>query len=188
MTGSDGAYSPSHAVRAAEISDGLSNTLGLSEVKGYTTRVAGTPNTTVYPTPPPVPSSPADIAALPLGTFDPTKMTHVEWVDGKVHETGFTTVFAPNTNVKYTSGGNDYDVDYIAATEPNLGDTYAAVTSRSFHPNGVNVLLMDGSVRFINSTIAIAPWCASAPAPAVKQSAIIERCTRNPTGRSPRPS
>jgi prepilin-type N-terminal cleavage/methylation domain-containing protein len=160
MTWSDGAFSPSHNMRVSEITDGLSNTIGLSEVKSYTTRVLGASNATVYPTPPPVPNSPVDIAALPLGTFDPTKMTHVEWVDGKVHETGFTTVFTPNTKVRYTSGGSDYDVDYVAATEPNIGDTYAAVTSRSFHPNCVCVMLLDGSVRIINNTISLATWRA----------------------------
>ena len=72
------------------------------------------------------------------GTFNPTSFTHVEWVDGKVHETGFTAVFAPNTHVTYSTGGVDYDVDVVLGTETNVGDTYAAVTSRSYHDGGVN--------------------------------------------------
>jgi len=76
------------------------------------------------------------VASFPLGTFNPSSYTHVEWVDGKVHETGFTTVFAPNTRVTYSSGGTDYDVDLVLATESSVGDTYAAVTARSFHPGG----------------------------------------------------
>ena len=48
----------------------------------------------------------------------------------------------------------------MSAREPNLGDTYAVITSRSYHPHGVNVLLMDGSVRFVNSTIPLLTWRA----------------------------
>ena len=39
--------------------------------------------------------------------------------------------------------------------------TYAAVTSRSYHPGGVNSGMMDGSVRFISDSIALLPWRAS---------------------------
>src|SRR5207245_2353589 len=88
------------------------------------------------------------------------KQTHVEWVDGKVHETGFTTAFAPNTIVAYRSGGVTYDVDFISATEANPGDTLAAVTARSFHSGGVNAVLMDGSVRFFSNTISLTTWRA----------------------------
>jgi prepilin-type processing-associated H-X9-DG protein len=64
--------------------------------------------------------------------------------------------------VTYSSGGTTYDVDFVTATEANVGDTYAAVTSRSYHPGGVNVLLMDGSVRFIGNGIRPDVWRALA--------------------------
>jgi prepilin-type N-terminal cleavage/methylation domain-containing protein len=164
----DGAFGPNQRCRPADFRDGLSNTLALAEVKSYTPRLSGTPTTVTFAVPPPPPSTPTAVTASPsfglagvsLATFDPTKFTHVEWVDGKVHETGFTTAFPPNTVVAYPSGGASYDVDFVSATETNPGDTYAAVTSRSYHAGGVTVLLMDGSVRFVTDGIALATWRA----------------------------
>jgi prepilin-type N-terminal cleavage/methylation domain-containing protein/prepilin-type processing-associated H-X9-DG protein len=159
MRTGDGAFGPNRTGRPGDFTDGLSNTLGMAEVKAFTNRLAGASNATVYPTPPAPPADPAAATAYG-GTFNPASYTHVEWVDGKVHETGFTTVFPPNTKVTYTSGGVVYDVDVVLATESAAGDTYAAVTSRSFHTGGVNVLLMDGSVRFVSNGVSVATWRA----------------------------
>ncbi len=155
----DGAFSPSRGYSLTSFSDGTSNTLALAEVKGYTPRLVGAVNTSTYASLAP-PSSPAEITTYSLAPFDPARQTHVEWVDGKVHETGFTTVFPPNTLVGYSSSGTTYDVDLVTATESNLGDTYAAVTSRSYHSGGVNVVLMDGSVRFVSNSISQPTWRA----------------------------
>jgi prepilin-type N-terminal cleavage/methylation domain-containing protein/prepilin-type processing-associated H-X9-DG protein len=151
MTVGDGAFAPTRGFNSADFTDGMSNTVGVAEVKGYTVRVAGAGS------PGAVPSQPSDLGAPAV---DPTKNTHVEWVDGKIHESGFTTTFAPNTAVLMTSGGTNFDVDFVSATETTVGDTCAAVTSRSYHPQGVNVLLMDGSVRFVRSSIALPTWRA----------------------------
>jgi prepilin-type N-terminal cleavage/methylation domain-containing protein len=167
IQGGDGAFAITRGFAPAHFADGMSNTLGLAEVKAYTAKVTVTPNTVTYSSPPPPPSSPDGVAATPpygmagLSTsFDPTRFTHAEWVDGKVHETGFTTTFPPNTLVPYPSGGTVYDVDFISATESSLGDTCAAVTSRSFHTGGVNVVLMDGSVRFVSNSVSLGTWRA----------------------------
>ena len=153
----DGAFCPNKGLRPADFTDGLSRTLACAEVKAFTNRVSGSPNTTTFTTPP---DPPASISTLSLATFNPTSYTHVEWVDGKVHETGFTTVFTPNSLVAYSDNGTLYDVDVVLATESNLGDTYAAVTSRSYHPGGVNAMMMDGSVTFIQEAIELAVWRA----------------------------
>jgi prepilin-type N-terminal cleavage/methylation domain-containing protein/prepilin-type processing-associated H-X9-DG protein len=158
---SDGAFGPNRMNRPADFTDGMSNTLAIAEVKAFTNRLAASTNTTIYSTPPAIPTLPADALAYGNGTFNPASFTHVEWVDGKVHETGFTTVFTPNTRVLYPAAdGTKYDVDVVLATESNLGDTYAIVTSRSYHPGGVNTLLMDGSVRFLRDTITPQTWRA----------------------------
>jgi prepilin-type N-terminal cleavage/methylation domain-containing protein/prepilin-type processing-associated H-X9-DG protein len=156
----DGAFGPNRGYRPADISDGLSNTLAAAEVKAFTNRVAGASNTITFPGGLLAPASPAGLSSFSLATLNPSAFTHVEWVDGKVHETGFTTVFAPNTKVTLTAAGSAYDVDLVLATEPSLGDTYAAVTARSYHSGGVNALMLDGSVRFVSDTIPVATWRA----------------------------
>src|SRR5206468_7885589 len=74
---------------------------------------------------PPLPTLFPYTDALPIsvvaygGTFGTTG--HTEWVDGKIHETGFTTTLAPNTNVSYSDGASTYDVDFISKTESSAG-------------------------------------------------------------------
>ncbi len=155
----DGAFVINRAMRPADFGDGLSNTVGVAEGKAYQpnvwdTRVPATLG--VLP-----PSTPADLAEyLTGGTFDSNG--HTEWVEGDVHETGFTTTFTPNKKVSHVSGGVAYDIDYMSMRdgESITLPTYAAVTSRSYHPGGVNALMMDGSVRFIKESIELATWRA----------------------------
>jgi prepilin-type N-terminal cleavage/methylation domain-containing protein/prepilin-type processing-associated H-X9-DG protein len=45
-------------------------------------------------------------------------------------------------------------------TKKTGGPTFAAITARSYHPGGVNVLLGDGSVKVIKSTIDGMVWRA----------------------------
>lgn len=164
MVGGDGAFTPNRGFTALDFPDGMSNTLAVAEVKGYTPRMTGGSTSATFPTPLPPPDGTNTIP--PFGTnlsaaaFDPARQTHVEWVDGKVHETGFTTVFPPNTKVAYMNNGTPYDVDFVSATESNLGDTYAAVTARSYHAGVVNALLMDGSVRSVRDGLAVGVWRA----------------------------
>ncbi len=88
-----------------------------------------------------MPSSPAEVTAHG-GKLRTTG--HTEWTDGRVHQTGFTTVFPPNTRVPYAGGGDTYDVDFNSSREGQfLRVTYAAVTARSYHPGVVNALLTE---------------------------------------------
>ncbi len=160
MMGGDGAFSSNRGFRSSDFTDGMSNTIGVSEVKAYTSRIAGV---TAMTTPPVAPGAGPDQSStfgVGTATFS-LDNCHKEWVDGKVHETGFTTAFTPNTKVLHTNASTVYDVNYVSASETSIaGDTYAAVTSRSFHTGCVNSLLMDGSVRTINNTISLTTWRA----------------------------
>jgi prepilin-type N-terminal cleavage/methylation domain-containing protein len=158
LTG-DGAFQVGRRGRVADFADGTSNTIGMAEVKAYQAFLSGSSTPAALNAPPP--NSPAEAVAYG-GSLKETG--HTEWVDFKVHETGFTAAFPPNSRVTYTSGGADYDVDFVSSPEgksPTI-PTYAAVTARSYHPAGVNALLMDGSVRFVRSSMAPASWRALA--------------------------
>ena len=155
-----GAFAVNRPGRVGDIADGLSNTLGLAEVKAFTPywRDGGTPAAGGAA----VPNSPAELAAhFAAGEFK-ADSGHTEWVDARAHQTGFTTTFPPNTVVPYTAGGVTYDVDFNSMREGRSAalPTYAAVTSRSHHPAGVNALRMDGSVYFQRNGVPAAVWRA----------------------------
>jgi prepilin-type N-terminal cleavage/methylation domain-containing protein len=144
---SDGAFVINAKISDKAFSDGMSKTLAFSEVKAYQAKLANSGNPAVLGSP--IPATPAEVAAYG-GKFGATG--HTEWVDGKVHETCFTATLAPNTSVPYTHESVTYDIDFISNGEsPASGalPTYAAVTSRSYHPGVVQSAMMDGSVRSI---------------------------------------
>jgi prepilin-type processing-associated H-X9-DG protein len=62
------------------------------------------------------------------------------------------------------SGGVTLDIDLLTQVEGSHATkpTYSAVTSRSYHSGGaVNVALMDGSVRTVSRSVALAAWRAA---------------------------
>jgi len=160
----NGAFHPNRAFRSAEIADGLSNTLGAAEVKAYQPNLWDTGNPSVYSAgmPAPPPASTADASAyLSSGTFDSNG--HTEWIEGDVHESGFTTTFPPNAKISYVNSGITYDIDFTSMRdgESTTAPTYAAVTARSYHPGMVNALMLDGSVRSTSNQIDRGVWRAA---------------------------
>ena len=83
---------------------------------------------------------------------------HTHWSNGNSFYDGFTTALPPNT--RSPAGPLGLDSDMTSEDEDDGGPTYAAVTSRSYHPGVVNTLFGDGSVRTIKSTIDYQTWRA----------------------------
>lgn len=155
----NGSFAPNRAFRAADIADGLSNTLCAAEVKAYQANLWDTMQPTGLGVQ--TPSQPDGLTAyFGGGTLD--ENGHTEWVEGDVRETGFTTTFTPNKVVPFDSAGTIHDIDFTSMRdgESITLPTYAAITSRSYHSGSVNVLLMDGSVRGVGSNIDLGVWRA----------------------------
>lgn len=154
--GGSGVFYPNGRIGMASLTDGTSHTLAFAEVKAWTPylRDGGNPSANNVPTP----SLPSAVVALG-GSFK-TNSGHTEWVDARVHQTGFTTTFAPNTLVAFQSDGEVFDVDFNSSREGKSlsAITYAAVTARSRHTGGVQVGLADGSVHFVSESIDLQTW------------------------------
>lgn len=163
--GGDGLFYPNSNLRLAKVTDGTSKTLLASEVKAWTPyRRNGGPSSTD------IPATVEDVLAA-IGSAGQSKLNpatgHTEWPDGRVHHTGFTATMRPNTQVLYEDGGVSYDADYNSWQEGKSSGsdsppTYAAITSRSYHPGGVQAALTDGSVRMFQDSIDLAVWRAYA--------------------------
>jgi len=156
QTGS-GAFTLQRGQRLSDFTDGASNTIAAADVKAFQpyNRDGLNPSSASAP----VPQNPSAIANFP-GNLK-VDSGHTEWVDGRVHQTGFTTLWTPNTRCEFTSAGQTLDIDFNSSREgTGANPTYASVTSRSYHSGGVNVMFMDGSTRFISNGIDQATWRA----------------------------
>src|SRR5262245_5456685 len=140
--------------RPGDFTDGLSNTVGFAEVKAYGAYLLGG-SPTVTP-----PSTPAE--QLALGGALRTLSAHTGWTEGQTCHNGVTFALAPNTPVSFTDATGTYDVDYVSSRDGSsaTNPSYASMVSRSYHTGGVNVLLMDGSVRFQSNGISLVTWRA----------------------------
>jgi prepilin-type N-terminal cleavage/methylation domain-containing protein/prepilin-type processing-associated H-X9-DG protein len=160
----DGAFGPNSRIGFRSFLDGTSNTLMAAEVRarqhyGRNTPPDGGPAA-------PGPSLPDVIAKIPSGMSWCRPNGHTEWPDGRVHHQGLTTAAPPNGHVPIGDTANlcqaGQDINFTSrqegtsATEP----TFAIITSRSYHPGTVNVVLMDGSVRSVSENIDLATWRA----------------------------
>jgi prepilin-type N-terminal cleavage/methylation domain-containing protein/prepilin-type processing-associated H-X9-DG protein len=154
---SGGAFGPNRRNTLAGFIDGTSNTLGLSEVKAFTPRYH---DHVGMPSAPPANST--LVSTGYIGGSWSINSGHTEWVCGRAIHTGFTTTFVPNTKVLHIVSGVVHDIDVTSSREGrNQTDpTYGIITSRSYHGGLVNVVLMDGSVRSVTSSIELPTWQA----------------------------
>ncbi|HEX7448298.1 MAG TPA: DUF1559 domain-containing protein [Pirellulales bacterium] len=157
------AFGPNHCRRVAEFRDGTSQTLAASEVKTYQpTYICDNAQLANVNNPDRIPLPDADYLAVApeyLGGCRLYLLAHTEWSDGNCHASGFNTAWPPN---KITLGTptKDLDVDVQSTNEEDGGPTFGAITARSFHPTGVNTLMVDGSQRFISDRINGLVWRA----------------------------
>jgi prepilin-type N-terminal cleavage/methylation domain-containing protein/prepilin-type processing-associated H-X9-DG protein len=138
-------------VRPADVRDGLSNTATFSE----STIGSGAP-----PAKGTVPADPRLVVLEVAGGNDPTPSDcdgmngtwaanrGGQWINGHYGNTLYNHYYLPNPVGKWDCG--------------NASHNKALSTARSYHPGGVNLLLADGSVRFVNNSISLGTWRALA--------------------------
>lgn len=148
----------------ADFRDGASNTLLMSEVKNYQPYVRDcgplqnidNPNNVPPPTADPQTVAPEYLASGCAFFLN----AHSQWAEVTVHHIGFTTAWPPNMRTPGGPGNAYPDVDIDSRRERIGGPTFAAVTSRSYHPGGIQSLMGDGSVRFFSSSMNGLVWRA----------------------------
>jgi len=136
--------------KVGDISDGLSNTAAFSEsLVGNGVAITGTP------------TDPAIIRLAVLevtGGNDPTPADcdagngtwnakrSEQWINGHYGNTLYNHYYLPNQANKWDCGNGSHNKGLTAA--------------RIMHTNGVNLLLCDGSVRFVQNGVNLATWRA----------------------------
>lgn len=166
------AFTVNSATRLKYIADGLSKTMLLAEVKTFSNLIRDCQTgkfglsfiTDAVKVPAPD-ADPRQFAApnpYRVGCEVKLNSSHTQWFDGSVHHTGVTTAWTPNRPTARTVAGTPMDSDLTGRREQrgDRGPTFAAITARSYHEAGVHVLLGDGSVHFVGSSIDGSIWRA----------------------------
>jgi prepilin-type N-terminal cleavage/methylation domain-containing protein/prepilin-type processing-associated H-X9-DG protein len=169
------AFSVNAARSIAQFIDGTSNTILFSEIKAVQPTLKcqaalfpSIPSTAATSFPGPNDPPPAQY----LGGCPLKNKYHTRWSNAGVYHSGFTIAWPPNKKtltmvpagtvwdipVGAPGPGSLVDVDIYTYNENDGGPTYAAFTTRSYHPGGVNTLFADGSVHFLKSSIDGSTW------------------------------
>jgi prepilin-type N-terminal cleavage/methylation domain-containing protein/prepilin-type processing-associated H-X9-DG protein len=156
-------FAPNVCRKLAEITDGLSNTLLMSEVKTRQSQITecGWLLNMRYPDSVPGTDVPFDVrvGVVSASACSIVISGHSLWADGAADQTGFTAARGPNHPEQPDYAESEFS-DTMSVREYLGGPTFASVTSRSYHSGGVNALFGDGSVKFIASSINVALWRA----------------------------
>jgi prepilin-type N-terminal cleavage/methylation domain-containing protein/prepilin-type processing-associated H-X9-DG protein len=139
--------------KVGDIADGLSNTVAFSEsLIGNGTPVTGVPTNqqtirlVVFEVPGGNDPTPTACNGSGTGVWNPRRGE--QWINGHYGNTLYNHFYTPNQPGVWDCGNASHNKGLTAA--------------RSNHAGGVNVLLCDGSVRFVRDGIAPATWRALA--------------------------
>ncbi len=151
----DGVFRAAVKGTFAEITDGLSNTAAFSEStlgEGPTSAtgpIPGDPRTIYANVPPPL--TPQACAKANIWNFQLPR--GYLWASGEIRCSSYNHYYPPNPP--------EYDcVANLSTPGPEQFTAVGFRAARSNHPGGVNLLLVDGSVRFIANTIQPSVWTA----------------------------
>ena len=153
------AFYPNRARHHSEFIDGTSHTMMAAEVKAFQQFRRCSGQFTTVNNPDIIPSPDIDsMAAAPEYATCTLGNDHGAWVDANAHETSVTTAWPPNHYSGDNVGHADLDLESTLISQG--GPTYAAITARSYHENGVHALFADGHVRFVGNNIHGSIWRA----------------------------
>ena len=151
--GEDGAFAPFTSVGFAEIPDGLSHTVAFSEkIKGDGKddqfSVHGDFFYVGLPVTEPASGEFADLCNWSgSGVPNHFSLGGATWLIAGTEYTWYNHRLGPNSQL-------------VDCAVPNTYPAAGAFGARSFHSGGVNVLLLDGSVRFVGDSIDLSTWRA----------------------------
>jgi prepilin-type N-terminal cleavage/methylation domain-containing protein len=150
----DGIFHPGQFFGLNAVLDGTSNTMAMAESRAYSPYYRNKGLTGIVPMPT------ALDAICGFGGDFKKDSGHTEWVDGRAHQTAFTTTYGPNAKIKCIVSGQAYAADWTNMQEgkSTTVSTYSAVSSRSYHFGGVHALMMDGAVHFTSDSIDLTAW------------------------------
>ena len=156
----NGFFSFPNITQAASFGDGLSHTVAFSERLRGTQSLADGRSSTL-----PSERNFSDLSTYPNATLDPADVT-LQWCRVATRDRSRQIM---NSGETWFLLGREY-TNYTHSQEPNgrvedgLDQRYfpstGVSTARSFHPNGVNALMGDTSVRFVSSSVQRSVWRA----------------------------
>jgi prepilin-type N-terminal cleavage/methylation domain-containing protein/prepilin-type processing-associated H-X9-DG protein len=154
-------FGPNRSRAIDQVTDGTSNTILAAEVRTYFATYVCEKGLLRITDPKAMPDSNAEPYVVApeyvSGKCRLDRLGHTDWSSGAVVASGMTTAWLPNKSIVGTPSRKE-EVDLMGIPESAGGPTFAAITARSYHPGGVNVLLADGAVRFIKNSIDGMLW------------------------------